>query len=169
MKALTLNVQGADKLLDKLRAAPSSIPQAVLQEMKNQMARAADWSRANRLSGDPLHRRSGRLSRSVTGNATLEGYVVRGTLSSNLPYAHVHEDGGTFEIPAYSRRPPRSRTPGGRLRKRTEAQQESSVTVQSHSATFPQRAFLRPSLVANRDKIVNGLYVAAITAFKRGR
>jgi phage gpG-like protein len=166
MKALTANIVGGDKLVAKLRNAQTSVPLAVLREMKNQMARAADWSRANRLSGDPLNRRSGRLSRSINGDATLDGEVVRGTLSSNVPYAHVHEDGGTFNIPAYTRRPPRTRTAGGRLRKRTEAQNVASVTVQSHTATYPQRAFLRPSLDANRSRIVNALYLAAVQAFK---
>ena len=136
--------------------------QALRQEMMQQMARAADWSRANRLSGDPLNRRTGRLSRSVTPFAKLEGGRVVGGLSSNVPYAHVHELGGVFQIPEYTRRPPRSRTAGGRFRKRTEEQQVNSVTVKAHTAKFPQRAFLRPAIESNRGQILQGLRNAIV-------
>lgn len=168
MKAISLKIVGGDKLVAKLQRAQSSVPQAVLYEMQNQMARAADWSRANRLSGDPLNRRSGRLSRSITGSATLDGNtVVRGKLSSNVPYAYVHENGGTFNIKAYSRRSARSKAPSGRFRKRTEEQQQATVQVAAHTATYPQRAFLRPSLETNREKIIQALYTAAVRAFNQ--
>lgn len=167
MKALSSTIKGQEKLLAKLRGAATSIPAVLLREMKSQMARAADWSRANKLSGDPLNRRSGRLSRSVTGDAHMDGTTnVVGTLSSNVPYAHVHENGGTFAIPAHTRRPPRSKTPAGHFRKRTDEQRQASVQVSAHKATFPQRAFLRPSLVANKQKIIQGLYSAAIKVMK---
>lgn len=159
---LQFKLINADALVKRFRTGATTLGQALRMEMMNQMARAADWSRANRLSGDPLNRRSGRLSRSITPFAKLENGRIVGGLSSNVPYAHVHELGGIFTIPEYTRRPARSRTAAGKFRKRTEEQQVSSVTVKQHTATFPERAFLKPALVANRDQVLQGLRSAII-------
>lgn len=154
-------------VMQRFRTGAKSFSQVLRQEMMNQMARAADWSRANRLSGDPLNRRTGRLSRSVAPFARTDGTRVEGGLSSNVPYAHVHELGGTFQIPAYTRRPARTKTAGGRFRKRTEEQQTSSITVKAHTATFPQRAFLKPALEANRTQILEGLRMSILRAVQK--
>jgi len=166
MNALEYKIIGKAEMQRRLRNAGPVVIASLVSEMKAQMARAADWSRANRLSGDPLHRRSGQLSRSVTSGARVEGNSVIGTLGSNLPYAKVHEQGGIFNIPTYSRRPPRSKTPSGHFRKRTDEQRVASVTVRAHTATFPQRAFLRPALENNRAQILAGLRAATIRSLK---
>lgn len=164
MPLLTFEALNGQEVVNRLRTGARSVKDVLLQEMRSQMARAADWSRANRLSGDPLNRRTGRLSRSVTPFASLQGAQLIGGLSSNVPYAHVHELGGTFNIPAYTRRPARTTTPSGNFRKRTAEQQVSSVEVREHTATFKQRAFLRPSLLSNRDQVLVGLRNAAVKA-----
>lgn len=163
MSLLQFQINTGD-VMQRFRTGAKSFSQVLRQEMLAQMARAADWSRSNRLSGDPLNRRTGRLSRSVTPFANSDGSRVQGGLSSNVPYAHVHEKGGTFQIPAYTRRPARTKTAGGRFKKRTEEQQVSSIQVKAHTATFPQRAFLRPALEANREQILEGLRASILRA-----
>lgn len=141
MSALAISIIGGDKLVAKLRTGATTLTEALRQEMANQMARAADWSRANRLSGDPLHRRSGQLSQSLTADADIDGTVVRGILGSPMPYAHVHERGGIFSIPSHS----------------AVSRRGNTFEVAAHSARYPQRAFLKPALVASRDQILQGL------------
>lgn len=146
MSALNLSITGGTELVARLRTGANTVAEALRQEMATQMARAADWSRANKLSGDPLHRRSGQLSTSLTARAELDGGIVRGVLGSPLVYGRVHETGGTFNIPGHSR----------------TSKAGKSFDVRAHTANYPQRAFLMPSLVANRELILDSLRAAAL-------
>lgn len=138
---IQIEIAGAEKLLRRLRSGAATVTEALRQEMEAQMSRAADWSRANKLSGSPLHRRTGQLSRSIVARATVSGSNIKGTLGSSVPYGKVHERGGTFKIREHSRRNARGKT----------------ITVREHEATFPARPFLKPALMANRQRIINAL------------
>jgi phage gpG-like protein len=113
------------------------------------MVRLADYVRSSKLSGSPLNRRSGKLSRSISGSASLDGKKIIGTVGSKgVPYAHVHETGGAFEIPSHERtitmvfgRPIIPKT----------------IIVESYVANFPQRAFLKPSLTEKQSDIISAL------------
>lgn len=139
--------------------------------MQTQMQLLSDFVRTSHLSGDPLHRRTGRLSRSVTGKATGSGAKIIGICgTSGVPYAYVHEMGGTFDIPAHSRRVGynakeeriRLLTKIGRVRAAVKSQ--VTGTVRAHSATYPQRAFLKPSFEERKDDIVQALRRSIVEA-----
>ncbi len=73
-----------------------------------------------------------------TGGAGIVGSIATdlsnlprsASVGTDKPYGRVHEEGGTFTIPAHSRR----KKSGGR------------ANVRSHRATFPRRAYLQPGV-----------------------
>lgn len=87
-------------------------------------------------SGPPLANRltfrSGTLTRSIA--VAHDGEAVE--VGTNLIYGSVHENGGTFAIPAHTRR-----TKSGKR-----------ALVKAHNATFPKRPFLAPALKSTQKK-----------------
>lgn len=153
----------ADQIVALLRQRASQVGPALLDEMTSQMQQTADYSRATKLSGDPLKHRTGQLSRSITSSATLDGLKITGKIGSSAPYAHVHELGGVFLIPEHYRRTGF----GSKQQRITMLTRSGSVRaavksmtrgmVRAHNATYPQRAFLKPSLMERRDDILAAL------------
>jgi phage gpG-like protein len=147
---INVTVFGKEELIEKWNSLSPKIAAVMQSEMQAQMTRLADWIKENKLSGDPLHRRTGALSRSVQGSSAITGTTrVTGTIGSKgVKYARVHELGGTFEIPAHERL--QTMVFGKPMVPR-------SVTVRAHTATYPQRAFLKPSLQVFEPQIRDAL------------
>lgn len=96
----------------------------------------------NKLSGNPLHSKTGRLAASIIyTEPTFDGRMVTGEVRTDSPYAIVHERGGTFNIREHLR----------------TSVLGKSFSVKSHSATFPQRAFMLPALLEARPQIVGAI------------
>jgi phage gpG-like protein len=90
------------------------------------------YVRQNKLSGDPLHRRSGNLSASINYTpVTVSDNSVQTSEGTNLEYGRIHELGGTFSIPAHT----------------AVSSRGNEYLVRQHEATYPKRAFLAPSLL----------------------
>jgi phage gpG-like protein len=168
---LMLTIFGKDELIAKYGRLASAISELLTEVMKYEMVKLADYVRVNKLSGDPLHRRTGKLSRSITGDAASHGkYVVGVVGSKGVPYAYVHEMGGVFEIPAHMRRvgfnarEERIRLLNKAGSVRAQVKSTTRGMVRAHTATYPQRAFLHPSMEENRERIVAVLREAAVAA-----
>lgn len=148
---INVTVFGKTELIDRMNAVRPKVVGAMQNEMQTQMTRLADYIKDNKLSdGDPLHRRTGALSRSVQGTSSVNGTRVTGTIGSKgVKYARVHELGGTFQIPSFERL---QTVVFGR-----PMLNPRSVTVSAHTATYPQRAFLKPSLDQFADQIREAL------------
>lgn len=122
--------------------------------MLREMDRTRSYAIQNRMATDPgppselLHIRSGRLRNSIFAAARSSGSSVTGVLGAGVPYAGVHERGGTVSVPSHARR--QTMAWGREI-------DPVTVMVRAHSATYPQRAFLRPSLEARRMEILAAL------------
>lgn len=161
---IQLTIVGADELIAKYKRMSSIMAQYLVATMRDEMTILADYVRANKLSGDPLHRRTGGLSRAVTGRAALTGTDVVGQIgTSGIPYAFVHEHGGVFMIPAhmrrvgYSAKEERIKMLSKTGKVRAAVKSMSRGMVRAHTADYPQRAFLLPSMQENRAKIIAAL------------
>jgi hypothetical protein len=116
--------------------------------------------KANKLSGQVLHRRTGTLSRAVHQDVTRDdrGVVGRVYVGPEAPYGRVHEKGLTVQVPEH---------------RRTITQafgrpiEPTTVTVRAHSAHFPERAFLRPTLEEYRAEFLRQVSLAARAAAGR--
>lgn len=161
-----VTVVGKEELVGKYRSIAERVIPALLRMMAQQMMQTADYSRANEFTGgsDHLNRRTGRLSRAITGRAKTEGTIVTGQIgTSGIPYAYVHEVGGIFQIRAHTRRTGFD-TNAARIRLLTKtgavraAVKSTTVgEVRAHSADYPRRAFLAPALEARREDITTAL------------
>jgi phage gpG-like protein len=99
------------------------------------------YIRAEKLSGQVLHRRTGQLSNSVT-NKVVEGpETVSAVVGANTPYAGIHEYGfsGTVMVSAHSRMV--TMVFGKRVSPR-------EIFVRAHSArmNLPERSYMRTGL-----------------------
>jgi phage gpG-like protein len=94
----------------------------------------------NALEGQVLHHRSGKLIGSIRqwlewgGNYTGAGpFTISAVVQGGggvAPYGEIHEYGGTFTIPAHM----------------STSRLGNPFQVRAHSATFPERSFMRSRL-----------------------
>lgn len=146
---ITAELIGKEEVLARMRARRDNIKARLLATMLGQMARLAEYVRANKLSGQVLRNRTGTLRRSIHPGAELqnEGDIV-GLIGTNISYARLHEFGGTFQVPGHWRTI--TQAFGRPIAPR-------SVNVAAHAITFPERAFLRPAINERRDAIFTAL------------
>ncbi len=111
------------------------------------------------LTGEVLRRRTGTLYRSITGRTDELPDGVRGTVGSSVPYARIHELGGTIHIPEI--RPRRAKA----LHFFIGRQEIFAARVRAHDVRMPERSFLRRALresgLAIRNEIRQAVRKAA--------
>jgi hypothetical protein len=170
---------GDQRIVARLSSLISPVLDAMVNAMDAQMISLEGYIRANKLEGNPLQHRSGRLQSSVNyvpativDDTTVEGSVNGG--GGLAPYGIVHEEGGTFQIPEYTRRSARSAsggvvrllTKGGLTSQRRQINfVRTDIVVHAHPATYPQRSFMRAGLDEQSANILENLqtaYAAAI-------
>ncbi|HXN32447.1 MAG TPA: hypothetical protein VN894_11315 [Polyangiaceae bacterium] len=125
-------VTGDAEVLARFSALPGTMRKAVSDAVKREWFRVQIAVVKQKLSGDPLHRVTGVLASSINvgGAQTATSFdetetSITARIGTRVRYGAVHELGGTFQIPEH-----------GRL----------GHMVRAHSATFPQRSFLRSTL-----------------------
>ena len=158
-------------IADALRAKGINLLDALKLKMTSLMISLEGRIVATKLSGDPLHHRTGKLAGSVHAiPAEMQGTNIVGAVeSSGGPafYGRIHEYGGTFEIPEHIRRIGygakgqivKLLTRGGMVRPQFNKQGYSIgyTTVRAHTATYPERSFMRSALRENSSEIVDSL------------
>lgn len=98
---ITMKIAGDQELAASLRAAPGKALAAGSSALNIWATELAGYIKVEKLSGNPLHRRSGRLSASVHPVVVEQGDTVSGgaAAGAGVPYAKIHEFGGL--IPAH--------------------------------------------------------------------
>lgn len=96
-----LEIIGAERVIRALGDAPVKIEAAAKSSLDAWAAELAGYIKAEKLSGDPLHRRSGRLSASVHPVTSHTADTVSGGAGggAGVPYAKIHEFGGEINHP----------------------------------------------------------------------
>ena len=139
--------------------------QALVYHVQDYAIFLQSYVRSEKLSGNPLHQRTGNLSKSINikpRTPAVSDKSVKTSVGTNLEYGRVHELGGTFLIPAYMH-PGRVanadikeagiKTKGGTFR-------YESYLVRAHNATYPRRAFLEPSIQETNTRFVSEIQKA---------
>ena len=166
--SVTAEWTGLDELWDRLDAEVAQ--DQVRQSLERAAIRLVGIVKADKLSGQVLNNVTGTLRRSINerveeddGQVTayfgsFAGYFSpKGGEASG--YGAIHEYGGTFQIPEHTRRIGYDRDSQrvrllGRLKAiRANVDTYSETTVKAHSATYPERSFLRSTLTENRDEV----------------
>lgn len=152
-------VTGDSAIVARFERLPATLREAVVAAMKREWFRIQAAVVTSKLSGDPLHRRTGVLASSINvgGPQTASEFVdepdeIIGRIGTKVRYGFIHEYGGTFAIPSHDRRV-EARLGG-----------KSTTTVREHQATFPERSFLRSTLEEMRPSVLANIRAAVAAA-----
>ena len=125
------------------------------------MERIAIWLQRdikdNALEGQILQHRSGKLTGSIRswvemGDHEMVAWIQGG--GGVAPYGAVHEFGGTFTIPAHIAQ--RHAASARRMRRKgIDTVADTWWTVREHTATFPERSFMRSRLHENEGMFLS--------------
>jgi phage gpG-like protein len=112
-----------------------------------------------KLDGEVLQMRSGRLHDSVTATIDTDGDVVSGDVSvAGVRYAAIQEYGGTVHVPEIV--PERASA----LAFAIKGELIFAARARAHDVTIPERSYLRSSLAENSDAIAAALRDAVAAA-----
>ena len=151
---LTSLQRAADNPAAIMAAVAPYLVQTTRRHFETQRGPDGPWPRlsprtANRRIGrrrrgyENMLRVSGRLYNSITGDSGADFALV----GSNLPYAAIHQFGGTIEMPErqqdiYQNYDARTDTFDPRFRKPGRSNFARTVKVGAHTVTIPARAYL---------------------------
>jgi phage gpG-like protein len=136
---IAVSTDGLDAELGRLGALPQTLAVRLAQAVERFGDVLRDRVERN-LSGDVLQRRSGRLAASIAVDVERSGLAATATVSSDSPYAAIHEYGGV--IPARTILPRNARA----LAFPWRGQQRFFKRVQLPAVTMPERSFMRAAL-----------------------
>lgn len=148
-------VMGQDKVVGRFRLMSPRIMGEMAKTTEALAITLSAYVQRNKLSGQILKNRTGKLRRSINYKVTNTPDSSRGTVGTNTEYAAAHEYGfhGTVTVKEH-------------LRQIKMAWGKSivpkEITVRAHSANMniPEASFLRSSLKDNADKIKSEYYKA---------
>jgi len=154
-----VSVDGLETLTRRLGALPQSLTARIGEEVE----RLGDALRdrvERKLSGEVLRQRSGRLAASIAVAVERSGASATATVSSDAPYAAIHEYGGT--IPARTILPQSARA----LAFPWRGQQRFFRRVTVPAVAMPERSFMRSSLDEAAPEIRAAVEAAASEAIR---
>ena len=157
---ITVSADGLDALSARLGALPEMLAARLTQEIERIGGTLRDRVERN-LSGAVLRQRSGRLAASIAVNVERVGIGARLSVSSDTPYAAIHEYGGT--IPGRTILPRSARA----LSFPWRGQQRFFKRVSLPAVAMPERSFMRSALEATEAEI-NSAIAAAATEVMQG-
>lgn len=107
-----------------------------------------------KLRGQVLQHRTGKLARSVNQRVVDSGNEIAAIVTgggSTATYGYVHEFGGTFDIPEHM----------------SFSRTGKAFMVRAHQATYPEKSFMRSSLVDLRARFARDMNDAVAEALEQ--
>jgi phage gpG-like protein len=150
----------AGKLIAGLDHMPAQVVAAVATKMKAITINLQRHVITDKLHGQVLKQRSGKLARSIQRETRTEGETVVGEVFSagDVKYAAIHEFGGT--TPPHDIIPTKAQALafaiGGKM--------VFAKVVHHPGSRIPERSYMRSSLEDQAEDIIDGLKEAAIRA-----
>lgn len=134
-----IQITGAERVVKLLGDAPAKITASAKSSLDAWATELAGYIKANKLSGDPLNRRSGRLSSSVHPVTSQTSDTVSGGAGggAGVPYAKIHEFGGL--IPAHQVVVKNAQA----LSFTIDGVRRFAKSVQIPDVTMPERSYMR--------------------------
>lgn len=140
-----LQIIGSERVVTVLGEAPAKIEAAAKSSLDAWATELAGYIKASKLSGDPLHRRSGRLSASVHPVTAQTGTTVEGGAGggAGVPYAKIHEFGGTINHPGGTAYFVSSELGRAVFVSNASAMADRLPRTKPHSIPMPERSYMR--------------------------
>lgn len=152
-----LQITGSQAVIGRLGEIPGKVTQAAKSSLDAWAMELAGYIKASKLSGNPLNRRSGRLSESVHSMSSQSSDTVSAGAGggAGVPYARIHEFGGVINHPggtAFFI----SQLLGGRafFVSNASAIAESLPRTQPHTINMPERSYMRSAF---RERSQDGI------------
>lgn len=138
---LKISIIGQRELVQRLNSMPASVHRSVLRKVTALTFRLETLVK-RKLSGPVLKTRSGKLRDSVFRRVTNTSSSIRGEVlaGKNVPYAAIHEYGGT--VPAMTIYPRRAQA----LSFMMNGKRVFAKYVNRPQIRIPQRSYMRSSL-----------------------
>lgn len=146
---------GHRETVDRLRRIVPDVRAELRKAIERQSIKLSSKVKAQKLSGQVLNVKTGRLRRSINQRVEEQGSRITGYVGTNVEYAKGHEFGFSGVV-----------TVREHLRK---AKGNKPVTVRAHSqrVNLPARSFLRSALAESLPDIRAALKQAAESAARR--
>ena len=134
---IKVKVTGGEEAVQKFEQAKDLFLKNMQEAVARSAFRLVRHVKEDKLSGQLLNVRSGRLRRSITSTVEIEDNKVTGYVGTNVEYAHVHEYGfhGVVGVRAYMR-------------------QGHPVRAHQRMMNVTEKAFLRSAIQDLKDDIV---------------
>lgn len=152
-------VNGDKEVIAKFKSMPAAVHAALLQKVYELSLKLEAHVKKNKLSGQVLGRKSGRLIRSIGSKVLQTPQSVFGIVfqSSDVPYGAIHEYGGKtgahLIVPKKAKVLAFAGKGGGQVFARK---------VNHPGSTFPERSYMRSSLRDLSTEISTGMKEAIV-------
>lgn len=154
---IKITVIGSERVAARLEAMPDRIREVLYKAILGQWYGLQAHVVQDKLSGQVLKRRTGNLASSihVGGTDTLTTIIqtpqsIVATVGTKVRYARIHEYGGVVNVRAHARKSVLGKT----------------YQVRAHQATYPERSFLRSSILDRASQIRDAIQSAVQVAVK---
>jgi phage gpG-like protein len=160
---LKIRVIGDDVVAERFRRMPDGIRRALLAKVFTLTLLLEAHVKNDKLSGQVLNTRSGRLKRSIQGSVEDNGDIITGSVfsSGDVPYAAIQEFGGTTSphdiVPVKAKA----------LSFMMHGKQVFAKIVHHPGSKIPERSYLRSALSDMKQQIVTELEQATREAVRR--
>ena len=142
---ITASIIGGEELLVRLAGIGDTVRSTLARTVQEAAIKLQATIKEDKLSGQVLNVRTGRLRRSINQRVEASGSRVMGYVGTNVEYARFHEYGyrGTMTIRDFMRR--------------SKSGKESLVRGHTRKVNLPARSFMRSALDEMRDEIASGI------------
>ena len=165
---LTGQIIGSEEVIARIQGTGPALRGAVMRYAKAFGINTMGYVRSEKLSGQVLNHRSGKLIDSIVERVEDSGDTISTKIGANTPYAAIHEYGftGTENVKSYMRRTKAQMSVRARLRVSKFAG-ETQVKSFSRNMNMPQRSYLRSTLNEKRDEFRTGLQEAVTSGIRQ--
>jgi len=160
---ISISIVGDKEVIAKLGKMPATVHAALLQKVTTLALKLEAYIKKNKLSGQVLNRKTGRLARSITHAVDAQPHAVWGRVFStgDVPYAGIHEYGG--QTGAHIILPKKASV----LAFVKDGQKVFARKVNHPGSTMPERSYMRSSLREMSVEISTAMKEAVLQGAKR--
>ncbi|MGB8422184.1 hypothetical protein [Paraburkholderia sp.] len=156
-------VTGSSQVVERIRRITPNVRAALQERVQRLTIQLQIHVVRDKLQGQVLNVKTGRLQRSISQAVTSDATSVTGIVSTAVKYAAAHEYGftGTVNVKEHLR------TITQAFGKELKEPVTSTVRAHDMKMNLPERSFLRSALADQRADIVAGIQQAVIEGAKK--
>jgi len=148
---IEIRIKGDKEMARKFKEGAKRAQSTIYKSMQKITSFLAGYVKRQKLTGQVLRVRTGRLRNSITSKVEVKGNEVIGRVGTNVEYGRIWELGGT--IPAYTIRPKRAMA----LKFEVAGDVVFCKRVYQPARQVKARPYLQPSVKENMQKITKML------------